>query len=362
MPPQPLPGILDIVPYKGGEAKTPGFDNPFKLSSNENPLGCSPAAKAAYLAAAERLELYPDGAHAGLRAALATRYGLDEGRIICGCGSDEIFQLLGKAFLQPGDEVVQSAHGFLVYRLTAQQSGATCISAPERDLTCDVDAMLAAVTPRTKIVFLANPNNPTGTYLPFSEVKRLHEGLPENVLLVLDAAYAEYVRTNDYASGIELVAEAGNVLMTRTFSKIHGLAALRVGWAYGPQVVIDALNRVRGPFNVTGPALAAATAAIADTGFAEASADHNLKWLKHLSAAIAATGLTVTPSVGNFLLVEFPAEGAKTASAADAFLRSRGVIVRAVGAYGLVNHLRLSVGTDAGNEAMLSALQDFMAA
>jgi histidinol-phosphate aminotransferase len=362
MPPQPLPGILDIVPYKGGEAKTPGFDHPFKLSSNENPLGCSPAAKAAYLAAAETLELYPDGAHAGLRAALASRYGLDESRIICGCGSDEIFQLLGKAFLAPGDEVVQSQYGFLVYRLTAQQSGATCVSAPETGMMADVDAMLAAVTDNTKIVFLANPNNPTGTYLPFSEVKRLHEGLPGHVLLVLDAAYAEYVRTNDYASGIELVAEADNVLMTRTFSKIHGLAALRIGWGYGPKVVIDALNRVRGPFNVTGPALVAATAAIADTGFAEASADHNLKWLKVLADEIAATGLAVTPSVGNFLLVEFPASGAKTAVACDAFLRSRGVIVRMVGAYGLPNHLRLSIGTDAGNNAMLVAIKDFMAA
>jgi histidinol-phosphate aminotransferase len=207
----PLPGILDIIPYKGGEARVPGFDKPWKLSSNENPLGCSPAASAAYTAAAHDLASYPDGAHDSLRMALAHRYGLDVNRIMCGNGSDEIFQLLGRAFLDQGDEVVQSAHGFLVYRLTAQQAGAICVSAPETDLTADVDALLSCVTDKTKIVFLANPNNPTGTYLPYETIKRLHAGLPSNVLLVLDGAYAEYVRNNDYSSGLELAAEASNV-------------------------------------------------------------------------------------------------------------------------------------------------------
>lgn len=360
--PQPLPGILDITPYKGGEASVPGIEKPWKLSSNENPLGCSPAASAAFSAAAADLATYPDGGHEALRGAIATRYGLDAGRIVCGNGSDEIFQLLGRAYLDQGDEVVQSEHGFLVYRLTAQQAGAVCVSAPETNLTADVDAILARVTPRTKIVFLANPNNPTGTYLPFEEVRRLHAGLPGHVLLVLDAAYAEYVRGNDYSSGLELAAEAGNVLMTRTFSKIHGLAALRVGWAYGPQVVIDALNRVRGPFNINAPALAAATAAIADTGFAEASAAFNAEWVEWLSQGVAALGLDVTPSVGNFILVRFPDMPGKTAAEADAFLRARGIIVRAVKAYGLASHLRLSIGVEAANRAMLAALSDFMAA
>jgi histidinol-phosphate aminotransferase len=359
--PTPLPGILDIVPYKGGEAAIPGFDKPWKLSSNENPLGCSPAAAAAFAAAAGDLATYPDGGHEALRVAIAARHGLDVNRIICGNGSDEIFQMLGRAYLDQGDEVVQSAHGFLVYRLTAQQAGAVCVSAPEKDLTADVDALLAAVTPRTKIVFLANPNNPTGTYLPFAEVRRLHAGLPPHVLLVLDAAYAEYVRANDYSAGLEMAAECGNVLMTRTFSKIHGLAALRVGWAYGPQKVIDALNRVRGPFNVNGPALAAAVAAVADTGFAEESAAFNAHWLAWLSAGIAALGLDVTPSVGNFILVRFPDAPGKSAGEADEFLRARGIIVRAVRAYGLQSHLRISIGAEAANRATLSALTEFMA-
>jgi histidinol-phosphate aminotransferase len=357
----PLPGILDIVPYKGGEASVPGFDKPWKLSSNENPMGCSPAALAAYIAAAQDLASYPDGAHEGLRNALAARYGLDPKRIMCGNGSDEIFQLLGRAFLDQGDEVVQSAHGFLVYRLTAQQAGAICISAPETDLTANVDAILSCVTPKTKIVFLANPNNPTGTYLPYETIKRLHAGLPPHVLLVLDGAYAEYVRTNDYSSGLELAAEAGNVLMTRTFSKIHGLASARVGWCYGPQTVIDALNRVRGPFNIAGPSLAAATAAVLDQSFAENSADFNAIWLDWLSAEISALGLKVTPSVGNFLLVAFPNTKDKTAADADAHLRARGLIVRAVGAYGLGSYLRISVGLEEPNRLVIKALKEFLA-
>lgn len=358
----PLPGILDIVPYKGGEASVPGFDKPWKLSSNENPMGCSPAATKAYVDAAHDLAAYPDGAHDCLRQALASRYGLDVNRIMCGNGSDEIFQLLGRAFLDQGDEVVQSAHGFLVYRLTAQQAGAICISAPETDLTADVDALLACVTPKTKIVFLANPNNPTGTYLPYETIKRLHAGLPSDVLLVLDGAYAEYVSKNDYSSGLELAAEASNVLMTRTFSKIHGLASARVGWCYGPQTVIDALNRVRGPFNIGGPPLAAATAAVLDQDFADKSAAFNAIWLTWLTNEITALGLEVTPSVGNFLLVRFPNIQGKTAKDADAWLRGHGVIVRGVGAYGLGDYLRISVGLEVPNRLVVKALTEFMAA
>ncbi len=362
MTPAPLPGILDIVPYKGGEASVPGFAKPWKLSSNENPMGCSPAASDAYIAAAKDLASYPDGAHEALRQALAGRYGLDANRIMCGNGSDEIFQLLGRAFLDQGDEIVQSAHGFLVYRLTAQQAGAICISAPETDLTADVSSILNCVTEKTKIVFLANPNNPTGTYLPFETIKALHAGLPAHVLLVLDGAYAEYVRANDYSSGLELAAEASNVLMTRTFSKIHGLASARVGWCYGPQIVIDALNRVRGPFNIGGPPLAAATAAVLDQEFAQKSADFNAIWLDWLSKEIIGLGLEVTPSVGNFLLVKFPVTAGKTASDADAHLREHGLIVRGVGAYGLGEYLRISVGLEEPNRLLVEALREFVRA
>jgi histidinol-phosphate aminotransferase len=356
MAPRPLPGILDIEPYKGGESVLPGVPKPVKLASNENPLGASAAAKAAFAAAAASLHIYPEGGSTLLRRAIATRYGLDEARIVCGAGSDEIFQLLGRAYLAPGDEIVQSQYAFLVYRLVAQAAGATVRSAPDRDFTVDVDAMLAAVTAKTKIVFLANPNNPTGTYLPVQEVRRLHAGLAPDVLLVLDAAYAEYVRRNDYAAGVELVSEFDNVLMTRTFSKIHGLAALRLGWAYGPAGVIDVLNRVRGPFNVSTAAQQAGVAAIEDGAFAERSAEHNARELERVTATLRGLGLTVTPSVANFVLIHFPqGEAAK----ADAFLRERHFIVRALRAYGLPDALRLTIGSTAENDGVLAAFVAF---
>lgn len=361
MPPKPLPGILDIEPYKGGESALPGFAKPIKLASNENPLGASAAAVKAFAEAGAKLNLYPDGGASALRKAIGGRYGLDPDRIVCGAGSDEIFQFLGRAYLTPGDEIVQSQYAFLVYRLVAQAAGAVVRTAPDRDYTVDVDAMLACVTAKTKIVFLANPNNPTGTYLPFSEVRRLHAGLPDHVLFVVDAAYAEYVRRNDYDSGVALVSEFDNVLMTRTFSKIHGLAAVRLGWAYGPAPVIDALNRVRGPFNISSAAQAAGIAAIEDGAFVEAAIEHNARELDRLSAAIEKLGFGVTPSVGNFVLAHFGAQKGRTAKDADAFLRSRGLIVRAVAGYGLPDALRITVGTVAENDAFVAALTDFAA-
>lgn len=358
--PQPRAGILDIAPYVGGDAKS-GAAKIYKLSSNENPLGASPAARAAFLAAADSLALYPDGGATKLRAALATRYGLDAERIVCGAGSDELFQMLGRAYLDPGDEVIQSAHGFLVYRLVAQQAGAACLSAPETALTADVDAMLSLVTARTRIVFLANPNNPTGTYLPAAEVRRLHAGLPSDVLLVIDAAYAEYVRRNDYSAGIELVAENQNVLMTRTFSKIYGLAALRLGWAYGPQTVIDALNRVRGPFNVSLPALAAGVAAVEDEDFVERSRAFNADELEKMQNAFAKMGVLAAPSVGNFVLIRLPKEGPACAAAVDASLRERGLVVRGVQAYGLGDCLRISIGPAQANAAVVDTIAAMLA-
>ncbi len=360
MPPKPVPGVAAIQPYKGGESVLAGFEKPVKLASNENPLGASPKARAAYLAAAEKLALYPEDSALALRTAIGRRHGLDPQRILCGAGSDEIFQLLGRAYLAEGDEIVESEHAFAVYRMVAQAAGAGVARAKDKAYVVDVDAMLAAVSARTKIVFLANPNNPTGTYTPYDELVRLHAGLPEHVLLVIDAAYAEYVQRNDYAEGLELASAYDNVIMTRTFSKIHGLAGLRVGWAYGAPGVIAALNAVRGPFNVSAPAMAAAAAALEDGPFVEASIVHNARELKRVSAGLAALGLHVTPSVCNFVLVHFPPEGPHTAPAADAFLRSRGFILRRMETYSLPGALRMSIGAEADNTGALAALADFL--
>ena len=358
--PSPRPGILDIAPYVPGKSGAKGA-KVYKLSSNESPLGASPAAIAAFSSVAGSLELYPDGSATALREAIAGRYGLKAENIVCGAGSDELLQLLAHGYLRPGDEAIYSQYGFLVYPIAIQANGATAVVAPERHETAGADAMLACVSPRTRMVFLANPNNPTGTYLPFSEVKRLHAGLPRHVLLVLDAAYAEYVRRNDYESGIELVATFDNVVMTRTFSKIYGLAALRLGWAYCPAHVADVLNRIRGPFNVSGPAIAAGVAAMQDQAFIEKAAGHNDVWLPWLIRELSALGLTVTPSVGNFLLVHFPRDAGRNAAAADAFLASRNVVVRRMEAYGLATGLRITVGSEEANRALVAALKDFLA-
>ncbi len=355
--PQPLPNIAAIDPYKPGESKVPGVADPIKLASNENPFGPSPKALAAFRDAAAGLHIYPEGTASALREAIGARYGLDPARIICGAGSDEIFFLLGRAFLGPGDEIVQSEHAFSIYHIVAQQSGAITRTAKNKDYAAQVDTMLALVGPRTKIVWLDNPNNPTGTYIPYEEVRRLHAGLPKHVLLVIDAAYAEFVRKNDYSPGIELVSQNSNVIMTRTFSKIYGLAAARLGWAYGPPGVIEALNKTRSPFNVATPSLAAGIAAINDTDFMTKTADHNERELARVDAALKAMGLEVTPSVANFVLVHF---GKRSAAEADAFLRKRGFILRRMEGYGLPNALRLSIGKTEENTGVLAALKDFL--
>ena len=357
--PEPKAGILDIKAYVPGESHLPGGAEPIKLSSNETPHGASPKAIAAYKAVAGRLERYPDGGATLLRKAIAGRFGLDPARIVCGCGSDELLNLIAHAYLGPGDEAIYSEHGFLVYPIATKANGATGIIAPEKNLTADVDAMLARVTERTKVVFLANPNNPTGTYLSHAEVRRLHAGLPAHVVLVLDAAYAEYVRRNDYEAGLELVATTNNTVMTRTFSKIYGLAGLRLGWAYCPAGIADVLNRIRGPFNVTEPAIAAGIAALEDIAHVEMSAVHNDKWLEWVSKELTAIGLTVTPSVGNFVLIHFPGAGGCTAAAADAHLKSRRIILRAVGSYGFPQGLRMTIGTESDNRAVVAALTEF---
>jgi histidinol-phosphate aminotransferase len=358
--PAPQPGILDISPYVPGENSVPGGVKAIKLSSNETPLGPSPKAVAAYKAEADSLERYPDGGATSLRAAIAAHYGLNPERIVCGCGSDELINLLAHAYIGPGDEAVYTEHGFLMYRIATLSSGGKPVPVPEKAYRADVDAILARVGAKTKVVFLANPNNPTGTYLPHEEVRRLHKGLPSHVLLVIDAAYSEYVRRNDYEAGLELVATTDNTVMTRTFSKIYGLAALRLGWAYCPAAVADVLNRVRGPFNVTSPAIAAGVAALADRAHVETAVVHNERWLPWVSAEIAKLGLEVTPSVGNFVLIHFPPQKGKDAASADEFLKARGIILRRVAAYGLPNCLRMTIGTESDNHAVVSALSQFM--
>ncbi|MBV9331796.1 MAG: histidinol-phosphate transaminase [Alphaproteobacteria bacterium] len=359
MPPDPKPGILDITPYVGGRAHVAGLVEATKLSSNETALGASPKALEAYAAAATGLSVYPEGSARVLREAIAEVYGLDPGRIVCGSGSDEILTLLANAYLRPGDEAMFTEHGFLLYRIIAQANSAVPVVVPEKDLRADIDAIAAHISPRTRIVFLANPNNPTGTYLSHSEVRSLHERLPKTALLVLDAAYAEYVRRNDYEAGIEMVASFPNVIMTRTFSKVHGLAGLRVGWAYCPSNVVDVLNRVRGPFNVSVPAQAAAAAAIRDRAHVEASVLHNEKWRAWLTKNIRNLGLRVDESVANFVLIQF--KDPHQASDADNFLGERGLILRAVGNYGLPHCLRLTVGSEKANRAVVAALSDFVA-
>jgi histidinol-phosphate aminotransferase len=358
--PEPRQGVLEIDAYVPGKSGAPGVAKIFKLSSNETPLGPSPKAIAAYNAVGKHLEDYPDGSASDLRDAIGRVFGLDPARIVCGAGSDDLLNLLARAYLADGDEAIHTTHGFLVYPIATLGTGATPVVAPEKDFTANVDEILKRVTPKTKMVFLANPNNPTGTYLPFDEVKRLHRGLPLHVLFVVDAAYAEYVTHNDYESGIELVATSENVVMTRTFSKIHGLAALRLGWMYGPAHVIDAINRIRGPFNVNGPAIAAGIAAIEDTAHQERSREHNTEWLAWLTEEIAKLGLHVTPSAANFVLIHFPEAKGRTAGEANAFLMKRGLILRQVGAYKLPHALRMSVGTAEANRLVVKALAEFL--
>jgi histidinol-phosphate aminotransferase len=358
--PAPQPGILEINAYVPGESSVPGGVTPIKLSSNETPLGPSPKAIAAYQAMADELHRYPDGAASTLRNAIAKKYGLNADRIVCGCGSDELINLIAHAYIGPGDEAVYTEHGFLMYKIATLSSGGKPVVAPEKGYRTDVDAVLARVTARTKVVFLANPNNPTGTYIPHDEVRRLHKGLPKDTLLVLDAAYSEYVRRNDYEAGLELVATTDNTVMTRTFSKIYGLAALRLGWAYCPAAIADVLNRVRGPFNVTAPALAAGVAALEDGAYVDFSVAHNDKWLPWVTAEIEKLGLKVTPSVGNFVLIHFATQKGKDAIAADEFLKSRGIILRRVAAYGLPSCLRMTIGTEDDNRKVVAALASFL--
>lgn len=293
--PAPRPGILDIVPYKPGRASAEGVQAPVKLSANENILGCSPMAKAAFAGAIDELAIYPDGRGNRLRDAIAERYRIEPERIILGCGTDEIFAMLAQTYLQAGDNIVQGEYGFGAYAIAARANEAEVRMAPERNYRIDVDAMLAEVDERTRLVFIANPANPTGTILPASEIERLHAGLPADVLLVLDGAYAEFCSDPGFSDGLELARDAANVVVTHTFSKIHGLAALRVGWAYAPAAVAEAVDRLRLPFNTSIPAQIAAIAALADEEFPARSLAHVEQWRPWLTQQLGDSGSRSSP-------------------------------------------------------------------
>lgn len=358
--PTPKAGILDISPYIGGKSKAAPDVKVVKLSSNETPLGPSPKAIEAYKKAADSLHRYPDGSAALLREAIAEVFALPYDNIVCGSGSDELIGLLIHAYAGVGDEVLMSRHGFLMYDIYARGYGATVVKAPEAGLRTDVEAMLRHVTPRTKIVFVANPNNPTGSYITREELHRLHAGLPPHVILAVDGAYAEYVTEPDYSNGRELVATAANVITLQTFSKIYGLSALRLGWMYAPSAIVDVMNRVRGPFNVSGPSLMAGAAAVRDLEFTEFTRAFNTRQLAWLTHELKALNLVVHPSIANFVLVEFP-DDAHNAKTANAFLMQRGLIPREVSAYGLQRHLRISIGLEEDNQAVVKALTEFLA-
>lgn len=356
--PRPRPEVLDINPYVGGESTVPGVNRVLKLSSNEGAFGVPPGAQEAFRRMSQELHRYPDGDATELRRAIGARWQLDPAKIVCGGGSDDLIYQLCLAFGGHGRDIVMTEHGFAIYHIAGTYAGSRVIKTPERDLTADVDAMLAAVSPATRLVFLANPNNPTGSMISQAEVERLRAGLPTEVLLVLDSAYAEYVEQPDYDPGVKLVDAGDNTVMLRTFSKVFGLGGMRVGWAYAPPAVIDVFNRVRSPFNVSIAAQAAAIAAMAEPGWVEKGRAHNREYRPKLAAGLTAAGLKVWPSEGNFVLADFATP--ERARGADAFFRTRGIIVRPVGGYGLPHCLRITVGTAEEVELVIAAATEFM--
>ncbi|HYD18334.1 MAG TPA: histidinol-phosphate transaminase [Patescibacteria group bacterium] len=352
---QPLPkqGILDIKPYIGGEGRVAGVTDLLRLASNENALGCSPKAREAYLNCANDLFRYPDGSALELRTALGKTYNMNPDNIICGSGSEELISLLVRAYAGPGDEVLFPQYGFLMYPICAKAVGATPVTAPENDFRSDVGALLKAITPKTKMLLLANPNNPTGSYITREELKHLCEKVPSNILILLDSAYAEFVQAADYSDGRDMVDAHPNVVMLRTFSKIYGLAALRLGWGYCSPEVAGVVNRVRGAFNVNAPAQAAGVAALSDSDFLKRTIEMTTTGRAYLAENIGALGFRVLPSVGNFLLVEFgdKAEDIRLS------LKDKGIFIRQMGAYNLPRHLRVTVGTADDNQRLVAALK-----
>ncbi|MEH3108241.1 MAG: histidinol-phosphate transaminase [Sphingomonas fennica] len=355
--PAPKPWIDAIAPYVPGRSTGDAGVPVVKLSSNENPLGTSRQAVDAFAAAAGSLSRYPDAGATALREAIGAKFGLDPARVIYGTGSDELLHLAAGAYAGPGDEILFVRYGFSVYPIATRRVGATPIEASDSDYATDVDALFAAVTPKTRVVFVANPNNPTGTFTPRAEIARLHAGLPSDVLLVLDQAYTEYQEGED-DGGLDLAREAPNVLVTRTFSKIHGLAAERIGWGYAAAPVITALHRIRAPFNISTAGQSAAVAALGADDFVEASAAHNLAWRTWFEAQVAALGnhgLRAVPSKANFVLVLF--EGRLTAEDAYRGLMEAGLIVRWLPGQGLPHALRITIGAEAEIRAVAETLK-----
>jgi histidinol-phosphate aminotransferase len=357
----PKPGVMEIDAYVPGRSEAKGAARVYKLSSNESPFGPSPKAIAAYEGAEPLLGIYPEGSARILREAIGAHYGLAADRIVCGNGSDEILTLLANCYVRPGDEVLFSAHAFSLYKIATLANSGVPVEVPTPDLKLNIDDMIARVNKKTRLVYIANPNNPTASYVPVSEMRRLHRALPDSAMLVIDAAYSEYVQRNDYEAGIELVSTTNNTVMTRTFSKVYGLAGLRIGWSYCPKAIADALNRVRAPFNINIAAQRAAVAALADVAHTENAIRHNDTWRSWVIEQIRALGLRVEDSVANFVLVHFPDVNGRRASDADRFLMMRGIIMRGCGSYDLPNSLRLTIGSEEANRVAVDALREFVA-
>jgi histidinol-phosphate aminotransferase len=354
--PSPKPWIDAIHAYVPGKSAGADGKRLIKLSANENPLGTSPAALAAASQAAAP-SLYPDPGSIALREALGKLHGIDPARIVMGAGSDELLNLAAQGYAGPGDDVIYVRYGFSVYDIAARRCGATPVVAPDADYGSDVDVLLSLVSERTRVVFIANPNNPTGSYLPKGEVARLHAALPPNVLLVIDQAYGEYVAPEDEDGAMALAAAHDNVLVTRTFSKIYGLAGERIGWATGAPHLISTLNRIRLPFNVSSKGQAMALAALGDQPFVEHSRLHNTAERARFVARIEALGnhgLRPLPSEANFVLILF--EGALSAEAAYEGLMEAGYIVRWLPGQGLPHGLRITIGAREDMDAIANAL------
>jgi len=361
--PQPKKWIMGIDAYKPGRASSASGKALIKLSANENPLGCSPQAAEAIMGAKDSVDRYPDGASTRLRTAIAAKYNLDFDQIICGTGSDDVLQQVANAFTGPGDEVIYVQYGFAVYDIAARRYGGTPVVADAADYGTDVDAVLAKLTPQTRLIYIANPNNPTGTFSARAEIRRLHDNIPDNVVLVLDGAYAEYLHPDEDDGAIQLAKSSNNVLITRTFSKIHGLAAERIGWGYGAAEIIDAMNRVRQPFNVTTAGQAAGIAALQADDFVQHSRAHNAKWRAWLTEQVDALGnhgLRVVPSHANFILVLF--EGSLSAEQAHEQLAQHGYAVRWLPGQGLTHGLRITIGSEEQNRGLMNALRQIAGA
>jgi histidinol-phosphate aminotransferase len=351
---------LQHLPAHVTSVANPAAGKLIRLSFNEGAFGPSPLALAAYQAAIGALHRYPDLHYADLRQAIADHYQLDADRVVCGAGSDDLLNLLARGYAQPGDEIIHSQYGFFMFGTVAKLAGAVPVAVPEKNYTVDVTAVLAAVTPATRLIFIANPNNPTGSYIPLAELQRLHAGLPSRVLLVLDGAYAEYMHQPDYADGMALAATMPNVVVTRTFSKMHALGGLRIGWCYGSSAVTATLNRLRNPFNIALPAAAAAIASLGDTAFQQRNREHNTLWRDWLCQQLQGLGgFDPHPSVTNFVLVNVAS--AERATLLLDYLAAHGIQLRGMSSYRLPDHVRISIGREEEMRTLVEALKSFRA-